>query len=174
MQGSAVFGVETAPEEDVVLAGGYLTVVDEGLADGVELAVVVDHVGLVFYAALGGILDQFEQHLLCMLSCGGGANVLVVKLSAELVPVTIEKSVQGPPYVTLLLIDVPDNRVHFLPVGEPMFIGQLVVFFQEFLDRLADLAREVGHELGADRGHGGDAISWSVHHCVYNLLGVRR
>ena len=41
--------------------------------------------------------------------------------------------------MTLLLIDVPDNRVYFLPVGEPVFIGQFIIFFQKFLDRLADL-----------------------------------
>ena len=75
--------METAPEEDVALAGGYLTIIDEGLADGVELAVVVDHIGLVFHAALGRILDQFKQHLLCMLSCGSGANILVAKLGTE-------------------------------------------------------------------------------------------
>ena len=76
--------------------------------------------------------------------------------------------------MTLLLIDVLDNHVYFLPVGEPMFIGQFIIFFQKFLDRLADLTREIGCELGVDRWHGGDAVSWGMCHCICDLLGAWR
>ena len=166
MQRPAVFGVEAAPEENVVLADGDLTVVDKGLADSIELVVVIDHVGLVLHVALGGILSQFDQHFLRMFPCGSGANILIAKLGAELIPVVVEEPVQGSPNVTLLLVDILDYSLYLLPVGESVFVSQLVVFLQEFLDRLADLTQEVRGEFGADGWHGGNAKCWSMCHCV--------
>ena len=123
MQRPAVFGVEAVLEENVALADGDLTIVDKGLADSIELAVVIDHISLILHAALGRILSQFDQHFLHMFPHGSGANILIAKLSAELIPVTVEEPIQGSPNIMLLLIDILDYSLYLLPVGESVFVS---------------------------------------------------
>ena len=66
------------------------------------------------------------------------------------------------PDMALGAIDVPDDRLHLLGTGEAVPIHQSLVFLQEVFDWLLDVAQEVRHELGAYRGHGGDAECWCV------------
>jgi hypothetical protein len=49
MQCSAVVGVETVPENGVLLTLGYPSGIEEGLTECVEVAVVVDHICLFFH-----------------------------------------------------------------------------------------------------------------------------
>jgi len=62
-EGLLVIGVESTPEDSVALTYGYPTCAEEDLALSVELALVVDNVGLVSHALLGVLAGEVDKLL---------------------------------------------------------------------------------------------------------------
>ena len=146
MECSLIVGMEAAPVDGVELERCYPASVEEDLAAGIELAMVADHISLVSHAFPGGLVNEFDQFLFGKLTLGGRTDVLFAQLIAEVEPVLVDESWQGSPDVALGIIDVPDDCCHLLCLGETVDIRKLLVFLQEFFDRVVDIPGEVGRE----------------------------
>ena len=164
MQGFLVFRVEAMPEGDVACSFSDSARVDEGFGKGVELPVVVDDIGFVIHALPGILISNFYQLLFGALAFDGGVDVLFAQVIAEVVPVAVDVPWQGLPDVALRAVDISDDFLHFLEVGEPALIRQFFVLLQEVLDWEFDLAGEMRREFGSHGWHGGGTSHWSVCH----------
>ena len=146
MECSLIVGMEAAPVDGVELERCYPASVKEDLAAGIELAMVADYVSLVSHAFPGRLVNEFDHLLLGKLALGGWTYIFFAQLIAEVEPVLVNESWQGSPDVTLGIIDIPDDCCHLLCLSETVDIHKLLVFLQEFFDRVVDIPGEVGRE----------------------------
>jgi len=60
MQFLAVLGVESAPEDGVILTFSYPARLKEGFTERVEFAVIIDDIGLIVHALPGVLVGKVQ------------------------------------------------------------------------------------------------------------------